>query len=168
MTVPLTTQQLTTLKAHIDASSDLNANPNNGDGNFEIARLLNLPASPAFVAWKTSVSITEVGDNIVGTELAGLSTLNSTRLQTVVILSADGVNPSMSDRRAFFDDIFSGSGGAGTRAKLLALWKFSVSRVQKLFSNGTGSDASPATLNANVLQGYVVSPQEVEAARNLA
>lgn len=96
--------------------------------------------------WKTSVSITQIGDNINGTELAGLSSLNSTRLQTVVVLSSGGVNPSLIDRRQFFDDIFSGAGGVNTRANLLTLWKRLCRNVEKVFTTGTGSDASPATL----------------------
>jgi hypothetical protein len=163
----LTAQQLATLKADITADGVLNAFPNNGDGNFEIAKAYNAPASPAFTAWKTSVTITEVGDKINGGELAGLSSLNNTRLQTVVILSQGGVNPSMADRRQFFDDIFSGAGGATTRASLLALWKTLATRVQKLFAAGTGSDASPATLAANVGQSFQLTAQEVETARNL-
>jgi hypothetical protein len=103
-------------------------------------------AAGTHTAYKSNVSITQVGDKINGTELAGLSSLNSTRLQTVVVLSAGGVNPSLADRRQFFDDIFSGAGGQITRASLLALWKRLVRNVEKVFATGTGSDASPATL----------------------
>lgn len=159
----LNTTQLTVLRDAIAADSTLTAFPNNDDGNFEVAKLLNLEASPAFTVWKTSVTINQVGDNIVGTDLAGLSSLNSTRLQTIVQLSTSGVNPSVPDRRAFFDDVFSGAGGAATRAKLLILWKRLATRFEKLYAVGTGSDAVPANL---VIEGSV-SAQEVNSARNL-
>lgn len=159
----LTQSQLAALKADILADPALNAFPNNSDGNTAIAQAYALLAVPNFTVWKTNVSITQIGDNIVATDLAGLSTLNSTRLQTVVILSAEGVNPSLSDRRAFFDDIFSGAGGAATRAKLLILWKRFAKRVEKLFATGTGSDAVPATMTFEGDLTY----QDVETARNL-
>lgn len=159
----LTLGQLQTLKNDIAADPVLNAQPNNSDGAFAIAAAYNLPASPTFTVWKTNVSIREVGDNMVGTELAGLSSLNHTRLLTVVTLSTGGINPSLADRRAFFDDIFSGAGGAQTRAKLLILWKRPATRAEKLFATGTGSDASPATMT---FEGNL-SFQHVEAARAL-
>lgn len=159
----LTQSQLVTLKADILADPALSAFPNNSDGNTAIAQAYALLAVPNFTVWKTNVTITHIGDNIVATDLAGLSSLNSTRLQTVVILSAEGVNPSLADRRAFFDDIFSGAGGAATRAKLLILWKRLAKRIEKLFATGTGSDAAPATMTFEGDLTY----QDVETARNL-
>lgn len=139
--------------------SDILANPDSGvqakilvqdwDG---IATFYSANASPAFIVWKSIVVVAAVGDAINGTELAGLSSLNNTRLQTLVALSANGLNPSLANRRQFFDDIFSGAGGVLTRASLLALWKRSATRLEKLFATGTGSDASPATL---VVEGTV-------------
>lgn len=163
----LTSAQKTTLKADILADPALSSQPNNSDGNTAIANAYNLTASPNWTIWRKSVSVTEIGDNIVGTELAGLSSLNNTRLQTVVILSQAGVNPSLADRRAFFDDIFSGAGGAQTRAKLLILWKRLASRAQKLFSTGTGSDLSPATTASNVGDDFLLTADNVQEARNL-
>lgn len=167
--MPLTTTQQQSLKADVAAAADpecqaLEADPTNADKAFAVAALYNQTASPAFTVWKKSVPILEVGDNLVGTDLAGLSNLNHTRLQTVIILSTGGVNPSLPDRRAFFDDIFSGAGGAATRAKLAVLWRRPATRVQKLFSVGTGSDANPATTAANVTDGFLLSYQDVLAA----
>ncbi len=160
--MPLTSAQLQSLKTDINNDATLSAFPNNSDGAFSIAAIYNTQASPNFTVWKTNVSIKEVGDNLVGTDLAGLTTANHTRLQTVAILSTDGINPSLADRRAFFDDIFSGAGGAATRAKLLTLWKRLATRVEKLYATGTGSDASPATL---VVEGPI-SFQDVQTARS--
>ena len=158
----LTTAQALLIKEAINADPTLSSAPNNSDGAFTIAIALNTIASPAFVVWKTKVSIREVGDNFVGTELAGLTTGNQTRLQTVAVYSGEGVNPSLIDRRQFFDDIFSGAGGVATRAKLLALWKRNATRAEKALATGVGSDASPATM------GYEgdISYQDVQQARN--
>ena len=159
----LTPSQLVTLKADILANSDLNSQPNTSDGNFEIARLYNLIASPSFTVWKTNVPIGTVGQSFDGTELAGLTTGNQTRLQTLAMYLAAGVNPSKPGVRGFFDDIFSGAGGANTRAALLVLWKRLATRAEKLYATGTGSDPSPATMT---FEGNI-SPIDVVNARNL-
>ena len=157
----LTNAQLLTLKAAILADPTLSAQPMTSDGAFVIAEAFNLNANPNFTVWKTNVLVREIGDNFVGTELSGLSSLNHTRLQTVAIFSTEGVNPSLPDRRAMFDDIFSGAGGAGTRAKLLILWKRLATRFEKLYATGTGSDVVPATM---ILEGKL-SYFDVELAR---
>lgn len=182
MATQLTAAQLTTLKNDINANTSaipagqpwtgafagvqVKDVPNNADGNTAVAGWYNQTAAPNFTVWRKSVSILEVGDKLNGTELAGLSSLNHTRLQTVVILSQNGVNPSLTDRRQFFDDIFSGAGGATTRANLLALWKQLASYAKKLFATGTGNDASPATTAANIGETFILSLGDVEQARN--
>jgi hypothetical protein len=158
----LTPAQQATVKADILAQGDLNTFQDGPDGSFAIALLYNAASSPAFIVWKTNVSIGDVGKKFNGTELAGLTTGNQTRLQTIAAFLAGGVNPSVIDNRAFFDDVFSGAGGTNTRANLLALWKRTATRFEKLlFASGTGSDASPAVL------GYegVVSYQDIDTAR---
>ncbi len=152
----LTTAQLQTLKTWLTANAS-------GQTDEMAAALLNAVATgPNNVAWKTSVTIQAVGDKVNGSELAGLTSLNVTRLQVVIQLSPGGVNPSLADRRQFFDDIFSGAGGATTRASLLALWKRTATVGEKLFWTGTGSDASPATLGPEGL----VTVTNVSEARN--
>jgi len=146
----MTPAQLSTLKTSIAADATLNALPNTGEGPSTITAAYNLPAaSPTFTVWRTNVSAKELGDNFVGTDLSGLSTLNHTRLQTVIMISQDGFNASLPDRRAMLDDIFSGAGGAATRARLLILYKRLATRAEKLYANtsqGAGTDAAPATL----------------------
>ena len=159
----LTTAQYQTLKAAIVADPTLSAQPLNSDGAFAIAAALNAVASPAFTVWRTNVSIGDVGKNFNGAELAGLTTGNQSRLQTIAQYAAAGINPSLADQRAFFDDVFSGAGGTITRGKLLILWKRLATRFEKLYATGTGSDASPATL---VIEGSLVY-QDVEIARSM-
>lgn len=159
----LTPAQLATLKAAILADPVLAVIPNTPDGAVAIADAMNLNAVPDFTVWKTRVTVTQIGDKINGTELAGLIQLNVTRLQAVAQLSPDGVNPSLLDRRQFFDDIFSGAGGATTRSQLLALWKRLATRAEKLYATGTGTNPSPATLT---FEGGITL-QDVQDARSL-
>jgi hypothetical protein len=152
----LTNAQLDTLKTWLTANAS-------GQNDEQAAALLNAAAAPSNnIAWKTNVAIREVGDKLNGTELSGLTSLNHTRLQTVITISQFGVNPSLADRRQFFDDIFSGAGGATTRASLLALWKRTMTVAEKLYATGTGSDASPATL----VEEGPVTVANVSEARN--
>lgn len=158
----LTTAQLQTLKADILADPVLSAYPNTSDGNYAIAAAYNVAAAPSFTVWKTNVPLVQIGDAMVATEIAGMTSLNLDRLRTMATYGPDGINPSLADRRAFFDDIFSGAGGQLTRPKLLALWKRLALRGEKLFATGTGSDATPATL---VVEGQITTADVEEARR---
>jgi hypothetical protein len=140
----LTTAQLQTLKADIAAQTDptfvafRSVNDETG-----MADWYNLPST--FIAWKTSVSIIDTGLAFNGAEWAGMTSANHTRLQTVAQYLAT-YNAGKADVRAMFNDIWSGAGGATTRANLLALWKRPATRGERLFCTGTGSDAVPGIL----------------------
>ena len=153
----LTPAQQATLKTAILADSAYNTLPANNGSALFIANSLNTTFSPAFVVWKNAETIGNIGRAFNATELAGLSTLNNTRLQTLAQYLADGVNPSLASIRQFFDDIFSGAGGVNTRAALLALWKRSptATKLEKIFATGTGTDASPATLGFEGTVSYI-------------
>jgi hypothetical protein len=165
----LTSTQLTALKNAINADGTLSALPNNSDGNSSIAAAFNLQAVPDWTIWKKLVPVADIGKKINGTELAGLTSLNHTRLQTIITLTtaSGGLDASLADQRQFFDDIFSGAGGTNTRAALLILWKKLSSRAEKLFSTGTGSNASPATTDSNIGMNFTLTVADVEQARNL-
>ena len=158
----MTPEQLATLAAHITASPDLNVYPNNSDGAYEIARLLNLDAAPAFTVWRSSVGKNEVGKAFVATALSAITAGNNDKLANFASWN-ETVEPWRTDQRAFFDDIFSVAAGASTRAALLALWKRLATGGEKIFATGTGSDASPATL------GYegAITTDDVQAARGI-
>lgn len=161
----LTATQKTALKAAIIADGTLNAFPNTNDGNFDLAvKLSTEQASPAFTVWRSTVSLGEVGKTFSASELAGLTSLNTQRLQNLAAWLALGVNPSLASVRQFFDDVFSGAGGALTRAALLVIWKRLTTRIEKIFATGTGTDAAPATM------GYegTISGTDVADARNSA
>lgn len=171
----LTPAQISTLRTNIQANTNqvvyagvptnINAVPLDSDGDAAIRDWYNQAASPAWTVWKTLVPIVEVGNAFNGTEFAGLTSLNVTRLQGIADYSAMGINPSLADRRQLFDDVFSGAGGATTRASLLVLWKVTVSNLLKLFSTGTGSNASPATVASNLSHTTLVSTSEINQAR---
>ena len=158
----LTTAQLQALKTYINTVPGWAAQPLNSDGAYFIAQELNKEVVPAFVVWKTNVARNEVGKAFQATALANITAGNNDKLANFAAWN-ESVNPSRADQRAFFDDVFSVAAGASTRAALLALWKRSANHVEKLFSTGTGSDASPATM---VVEGSI-SYQEVEQARSI-
>lgn len=177
--MPLTTPQLQALKADISAnttaitfagvSTQIKDIPNSSDGNDAIKGWYN-QAHATWTIWRKAVGLSEIAKNLNGTELAGLSSLNHTRLQTVITLTnaSGGANPSLTDQRQFWDDIFSGAGGTNTRAALLILWKELASNAEKLFSAGTGSNGSPAITDSNIGEGFQLSAADVNTARNLA
>lgn len=149
----LTTAQLSTLKAAISAeTTPAFVGYRNANDKSSMAAWYNGDSSPAYIVYKTNVAINEVGKKFNGTELAGVSSLNQTRLQTIGVFLAAGVNPSLADNRAFFDDVFSGAGGTTTRANLLALWKRTATRFEKLYATGNGADLTPSTL---VVEGQI-------------
>ena len=170
----LTTAQLATLKADIAANSNttgqpgsayqntaVNAVPNNDDGNFAIAYWYNQIASGPFILWRKRVPLTELGDAMVATEVAGLTTANLTRLQVYAEYNTVGINASQNTSDAF-DNIFSGAGGVNTRTALAAVWRRSALRGEKLYATGTGTSIAPATI---VVEGTLTA-SDVSTARN--
>ena len=140
----LNPQQKTTLKADILANSDANALYT--VGNLQgLADLYNALSSPAFIVWKSAVPKDEVGKAFQASALAAITAGNNDKLANFAAWN-DVVYPARLDQRQFFDDVFSVAAGATTRANLLALWKRTATRAEKLFASGTGSDATPATL----------------------
>jgi hypothetical protein len=138
--------QYAALKAAILADPALAALPANEDGAFAIAAAFNSNATPDFWVYKTSVSNEAIGDAMNGTEIAGLLNLPMQRLQVLAAYSGGTQNPSRADRRAAFDQVFSGAGGAMTRASLAVLWRRLATRAEKLYATGAGSTGSPATM----------------------
>ena len=150
----LTTQQQATLAAHIAASADMNALPPGSTSALAIADLLNAPASPTFTVWKSAVRKDEVGKAFQASALAAITAGNNDKLANFAAWN-ETVYPSRQDQRDFFNDVFSVAAGATTRANLLALWKRTATRGEKIFAVGTGSDASPATLDYEGSISYI-------------
>ena len=151
------------LRNEILADPQLVSQPMNSDGDFAIAAILNMPAVPQYVGWRTSVTMNEIGKAINGAELAGLTTANNTRLQTIVLISGGFINPQLADQRAFFDDVFSGAGGTVTRSNLASLWRRGATRAEKVCATGLGTSVSPSTFS---FEGFL-STQQVSVIRTL-
>jgi hypothetical protein len=158
----MTPAQLQTLATFIANDPVFSLYPLTTDGAYDMALVLNGPASPEFVVWKTAVPRNEVGKAFVASALAAITAGNNDKLANFAAWN-DSVNPSRADQRAFFDDIFSVAAGATTRTALLALWKRPATYIEKLYATGTGSDASPATMTFEGSLAY----QYVEQARRL-
>ena len=60
----MTPSQLTVLRQAIDANPTWAAIPNNSDGNYALAALLNATASPAFSVWRTDAPVNAILDAI--------------------------------------------------------------------------------------------------------
>lgn len=176
----LSPSQLVTLKAHIDASSDLNEFPNNADGNFEVAKLLNLPASPDYWVWRTLVTKVEYTQstsqdgttfNWTGSGFIGRSQGERDAWREL-FNGTESCNPSLLNVRQAFLDIFSGvmAPAPANRAHLASVSRRRCTRAEKLYAIDTpnsganrGTTGDPDTL---VFEGNV-SVSDVDAARNL-
>lgn len=154
----MTPAQLTALKADILASPDLAGFPNNSDGAFAIAALYNLPASPNFTVWKTSVTLQEIMSN--GFRWTDVDGLTAAKYRTWDLMNSLGtIDPSKPNVRQGIRDCW----GAGSQQEsaILPHLKRLATRGEKLFATGTGSDNSPATMT---FEGNI-SYQDVEQAR---
>lgn len=140
----MTPAQLTTLKAAILAeTAPAFVALRTGNETGQMAEWFNVNST--FICWKPSVTIEQTGAVFNGGEWAGMTSANHTRLQTVAQYLSS-YSPASAGIRAMFDNIWSGAGGALTRAALLALWKRPATRGEKVFATGTGTDASPGVL----------------------
>lgn len=191
----MTSAQLATLKAHIDASSDLNVFPNNSDGAVEIAKRLNLDASPDFNVFRSSVSAAEIFDQVTWANYTPQDTPDNTvtwsnrslacqgkqfNLQ-ILLQSQAAFNAGRIQLRAGLNDattnLPSGASGAsrsGGWAGILPILRRKATRAEKLFAvqtSGVGvnaGDALGATTNPGLL-GFdgTVSGNDVDQARAL-
>lgn len=185
-----TPAQLTALHADILANPDLSSQADNGDGDFEIARLYNLAAAPAFSVWRTESPVNDVLDAINFAQYTpATGQLDNTvsvsnrilyiqskqiNLQTMT-LGRLSINASRQRiRNALLDattSVPSGNAGAlndpgGVNgATVLAACTRSATRAEKLLA---GNAATTGAVTANLL-GFegAVTPSDVRSARNL-
>ena len=155
----LTTSQLTTLKNYIVADPVLSLQPNNEDGAYEIARVINLTATPDFIVWKTMVATSEIMNN--GFVWSVVDGLTNGKARIWEWMSMNGsINPSRPNVRQGLVDCF---GAASAMATSIAPHlKRSATVLEKIFATGTGTTASPATM---AVEGQI-SYQEVYQALN--
>lgn len=158
----LTDAQLLTLKAAIAAETDPAFVTLRTEGATGwMAEWFNEQSS--FVVWKTSVPKNEVGKAFQASALAAITAGNNDKLANFAAWN-DTVYPSRADQRAFFDDVFSVTAGATTRANLAALWKRPATRGERVFASGTGTEAAPGQL---VFEGRITEAHVVRAITQL-
>lgn len=85
--MPLSTAQLQALKSAIAADQELSVIPNTSDGAFEVARLLNLPASPTVNAWRTDAPVQAIVDQVDWSRYTPSDAIDGTATQTNRLLS---------------------------------------------------------------------------------
>lgn len=165
----LTPAQLATLKADILADPVLAAKPMNDDGHLAIAQAYNLLAAPDYWVWRTAVTKEEFvqGAGPEGTTFIWVGNGFITRSvgeQTAwreLFSGADACNPSLTNVRQAFTDIFSGTGNAASnRAHMSAVSRRKARRGERLFAAGTGSTASPGTMT---FEGQITGPDVAQA-----
>lgn len=141
----LTPEQLAILKADIAADPVLAAWAATGRMAQEIADVYNSTASPAWTVWRTSVAADEWAQAIIGGGGATqLDALTGSKREALLWACERTLDPSQVMVRAALDD-FCGSQNT-LKAAVQAAQKRTATRAEKLFSTGTGSPASPATL----------------------
>lgn len=144
----LTTQQLAALKTDILADNAFSGLPHNSDGAFAIAAAYNLEASPAWVVWRSSVTQDEIMQNgFDWTRVDNLS-IGKSRIWEWMFANAERVfNPAKPNVRAGIDATWVGTAAdLAVRAVVYTHCKRNATRAEKLFSTGTGTDATPATM----------------------
>lgn len=155
----LTAEQLAILKVDILADPVLSAWAATGRMAQEIADSYNLDASPVWYVWRTNVPSDQMYDAIFETNGGlQLDALTASKRDSLFKLIDRDLNASIPAARANVDD-YCGS-QQNFKASLQAVQKRAATRAEKLFSTGTGSLASPATMS---FEG-AISYQDVEAA----
>lgn len=158
----LTEAQKTALAADVAKDPAFAELPRNSDGAYAVAAAYNLPASPEFIVWRTSVSQDEIMQNgFDWVRVDNLSVGKARIWEWLFNNQSRSMNPSKINVRAGIDETWKGGAAdLAVRAAVYAHCKRKATRAEKLFSTGTGTDASPATMT----QDGALSYNEVQAA----
>lgn len=159
----LTTVQLQALKAAILADPALAALPMTSGAAAMIAEVMNEPASPTYVVWRTDVPLEEIMRN--GMDWTRVDNLSVGKARIWEWLSRLGtINASQANVRAGIEAAWVGTqADLAVRAAVFGHCKRGATRAEKLLASGTGSDASPGTMT---FEGALTS-EDVQAAREL-
>lgn len=150
----LTLAQRTTLKAYIVSQPDLQTN---GD-IVALTSLLNVTAAPEFWVWRSAVTREDVytlqNDLVIGGAQTGFWSWTTYKNQAATEQNAwtqmfmgDVANFGRTNVRDGVASIFTGSAAANAqRDHILSIGRRKASRVERVFTTGTGSAASPGVL----------------------
>jgi hypothetical protein len=145
----LTTEQLAVFKAALLAETDpeLVSYRTNGQTPL-IAWWYNQNATPNHIVWKTSVTQDEIMQNGFDWVQVDNLTVGKARIwEWLFDNSTTTINPSKVNVRAGIDEAWKGTAAMlAVRAAVYVHCKRPATRIEKLFSTGTGTDASPATI----------------------
>jgi hypothetical protein len=148
----LTTQQLTLLKQDIATHPALASLPQTADNAFAIAAFYNQPASPDFFVWRTSLGEQEIYEATSPAQSTwNWATYKAQSIQDrdcwTRMMNPGVINPSLAQTRAGWNTIFGTQGASLAQVNfLLSLGSRRSTAAEALFSTGTGSAASPATM----------------------
>lgn len=154
----LTPQQRTALAADIAADPALAALKAQGSLGG-LAGAYNLPASPAWTVWRTSVPVDDIMRN--GMDWARVDNLTTGKARIWDWMGRLGtLDCRQQNIRAGIDATWVGTAAdLAVRATVYTHCKRAATRFERLFSTGTGSDAAPATLGIDAagatIQGQV-------------
>jgi len=146
----LTTAQQAALKAAILADTELNAFPQNQDGAWAIAAILNQTATPAFYVWRHSVPVNEIMANGFDWTRVDNLTVGKSRIWEWMA-SVGSIYPSQANVRAGVLAVFGTAGDLAMRQAIFGHCQRLATRAEKLFSTGTGTTVTeqgvgPATM----------------------
>jgi hypothetical protein len=141
----LTTAQLTTLKAAINAETDATfVNYRNQGATGAMANWLNEPTSPAWIVWRSDLSPDMYREAIVWTEVDALTAGKARIWEWLTQSMTAAINAGSANVRQGLMDCWASN--TTTRTQLTAAAKRTATKAEKLFSTGTGTTATPATL----------------------
>lgn len=158
----LTNAQLLTLMAAIlNETNPTFVGYRNANDKPSIAAWFNDPTTPAWVVWRTSVSRRSIMANPAfdWTRVDNLS-VGKARIWDQMFSIGD-IDASQANIRAGIDATWVGTAAdLAVRAAVYVQCKRPATKFEKLYTTGTGTDASPATL---VIEGNLTSDHVGEA-----
>lgn len=192
----LTLAQKQALKAAIDGNPTWAAYPQNGDGYFELAAVLNQTANPAFTVWRTDARVANIidavtwasytpndavggsdTDPLLSRKIGWLLTSQTKQMNLQLMLQGrETLNCSKATLRAGLRDavilVPTGVGGANTSpggasgVTVLTACTRSATEGEKILA---GAEEQTGNVRASVL-GFEgnLSPADVQSARELA
>jgi len=184
--MPLTTAQLTTLKAAIDANPTWAAYPMSGDGHFDLAKALDAQANPAFWVWSTNVDIQAIKDAVVWANLTPADVPDGTQAWAnrslhcqgkqfnlqLIIPTTGTYNAANVNTRAGLQDaltaVRSGAAGASQSAGWAAVQAVLARRAtfaEQILANVAAGNGSSRQLSATMTQEGALQPDDVRLAR---
>lgn len=145
----LTPEQNLIVKNYVLADPALSQLPPSADSAFAIAAALSVTASPAFIVWKSSVTQDEIMQNGMDWTRVDNLSVGKARIWDWMFNNAQGTcNPSKANVRAGINATWVGTAAdLAVRASVYTHCKRSATILEKLLATGTGSDATPATMD---------------------